>query len=116
VETPFKPEETNRPLCLGRLDGVAAAVARTAIAKSHEADVLGRRGKAAAAHLVDRLVHAALDHRDTTIAEAMYGTLVTATGTAHYLRQADDNCHDVVHVRGRHKDRSKPAAIIASVS
>ena len=44
VETPSKPGETNRPLCLGRMDGVASAVAGTAIARSHDADVLGRRG------------------------------------------------------------------------
>src|SRR5687767_12034761 len=90
------------------MDRLAAAVAGTAIAKGHDPGVLGGRRKPAAAHLIDRFIHPALAHGGTTIAESTYRTLVTATGTlarsAHYLRQADDNCHDVVHVRGLHED------------
>src|SRR5688572_32011121 len=93
------------------MDRLAAAVAGTAIAEAHDAGVLGGRRKPAAAHLIDRFVHPALAHGGITIAEATYRTLVTATGSlagiAHYLRQADDNCHDVVHARRLHKDAVK---------
>jgi hypothetical protein len=38
VEAPFKPgDDTNRRLCLGRMDRLAAVVAGTAIPKSHDA-------------------------------------------------------------------------------